>query len=48
MFLKHNMLKDLNKMMTSNILYNHLNLQTQVPFAADKYIDYIYPEALGP
>ncbi len=37
-----NMLKDLNKRMTSNILYNHLNLPTKVTFAADKYIDYIY------
>ena len=28
--------------MTSNILYNHLNLPTKVTFAADKYIDYFY------
>ena len=36
-----NMLKDLNKGMTSNILYNHLNLPTQVTFATGN-ITYIY------
>lgn len=36
-----NMLKDLNKGMTSNILYNHLNLPTKVTFASGN-ISYIY------
>jgi len=36
-----NMLKDLNKAMTSNILYNHLNLPTKVTFASGN-ISYIY------
>jgi len=36
-----NMLKDLNKAMTSNILYNHLNLPTKVTMAAGN-ISYIY------
>ncbi len=36
-----NMLKDLNKAMTSNILYNHLNLPIKVTFASGN-ISYIY------
>lgn len=36
-----NLLSDANKGII-NITYNHLNLPTQVTFAADKYITYIY------
>ncbi len=36
-----NLLMDNNKGIT-NIAYNHLNLPTQVTFAEDKYINYIY------
>ena len=39
------MITDANKGII-NISYNHLNLPSQVTFAADKYIDYIY-DAIG-
>src|SRR5690606_38564766 len=39
-----NMLSDLNKGITG-ITYNHLNLPTQVYWAADKKIDYLYNAA---